>query len=357
MSVRTIGVEEEFLVVDGATGRPRAVARAVLAGADPGAELTEELQREQIETATAPCRELSELSAQVRSSRAAAAAAAQAAGVAAAALATSPLPVDPTVTDSKRYREMVERFGLTAAEQLTCGCHVHVAVDGDEEGVAVLDRIRPWLAPLLALTANSPYWNGVDSGYASFRSQVWWRWPSAGPGAPFGSAAAYAQVEQAMVDTDTVLDTAMVYFDARLSRRHPTVEIRVGDVCRDPDSAVLLAALTRGLVETAARAWRAGEPPDPVRTELLRLATWRAGALRARRRAARPRDVAARAGRGRPARARRPRRRRAGPGRGDGAGVARGAASARHRSRPPAGDAAAHRRAGGRRRRRAPPGG
>ncbi len=141
----------------------------------------------------------------------------------------------------------------------------------------MLDRIRPWLAPLLALTANSPYWNGVDSGYASFRSQVWWRWPSAGPGAPFGSAAAYAQVEQAMVDTETVLDTAMVYFDARLSRRHPTVEIRVGDVCRDPDSAVLLAALTRGLVETAARAWRAGEPPDPVRTELLRLATWRAG--------------------------------------------------------------------------------
>jgi carboxylate-amine ligase len=272
-----MGVEEEFLVVDRTTGEPRAVARAVLRGADPDADLTEELQREQLETATAPCRELGELAAQVRASRAAAAEAAKTAGVAVAALATSPLPVDPTVTDDERYRGMLERFGLTAAEELTCGCHVHVAVEDDEEGVAVLDRIRPWLAPLLALSANSPFWNGTDSGYASYRSQVWWRWPSAGPAEPFGSAAGYAQVEQAMVDTDTVLDTGMVYFDARLSRRHPTVEIRVGDVCRDPDSAVLLAGLTRGLVETAARAWRAGEPPDPVRTELLRLASWRAG--------------------------------------------------------------------------------
>jgi carboxylate-amine ligase len=80
-----------------------------------------------------------------------------------------------------------------------------------------------------------------------------------------------------MVDSDTVLDRARVYFDARLSVQHPTLEIRVADVCLDVDDAVLLAALARGLVETAVREWRAEVPADPVRLELLRLAAWRAG--------------------------------------------------------------------------------
>jgi carboxylate-amine ligase len=69
----------------------------------------------------------------------------------------------------------------------------------------------------------------------------------------------------------------MVYFDARLSEQHPTVEVRVADVCLLADDVVLLAALARALVETAARSWRAGVPPTPVRTEVLRLARWRAG--------------------------------------------------------------------------------
>jgi carboxylate-amine ligase len=79
-----------------------------------------------------------------------------------------------------------------------------------------------------------------------------------------------------MIDSGTLLDEGMVYFDARLSRRYPTVEVRVADVCMVAEDAVLLAALVRGLVETAAREWRAGEPVPPVRLELLRLATWRA---------------------------------------------------------------------------------
>ena len=79
-----------------------------------------------------------------------------------------------------------------------------------------------------------------------------------------------------MVDTSTILDQGMIYFDARLSRHYPTVEIRIADVCLHPDDAVLIAALVRGLVETAARSWRLGEPASTVRAELLRLAAWRA---------------------------------------------------------------------------------
>jgi carboxylate-amine ligase len=186
------------------------------------------------------------------------------------------MAVEPSLTLTSRYRRMAEAFGLTAQEQLTCGCHVHVQVSSAEEGIAVLDRIRPWLPPLIALSANSPFWQGQDTGYASFRYQAWGRWPSAGPTDLFGSPQAYDAVTQAMVDTGTVLDQGMIYFDARLSRHYPTVEVRVADVCLHPDDAVLIAALVRALVETAARSWRRGEPPSPVRTELLRLASWRA---------------------------------------------------------------------------------
>jgi glutamate---cysteine ligase / carboxylate-amine ligase len=274
-----VGLEEELLLVDPDSGRPLAAAAAVLRDvSDAGAAaLTSELTRQQIETNTRPCASLAELAAEVRRWRRAAAEAAKSRGAAVAALATSPLPVDPSITSSSRYQWMVDEFGRTAEEQLTCGCHVHVQIESESEGVAVLDRIRGWLPCLLALSTNSPFWQGQDSGYASFRSQVWGRWPSAGPAGLFGSAQNYHTTIQAMIDSETLLDQGMVYFDARLSDEHPTVEVRVADVCLHAEDTVLLAALTRALVETAARSWRAGGPPDPVRTEVLRLASWRAG--------------------------------------------------------------------------------
>jgi glutamate---cysteine ligase / carboxylate-amine ligase len=279
VTVRTLGVEEEFLLVDPASGRPRAVGKALLASTDAADRLTTEFQLEQLETSTKPCLTLDELGRQLRSVRATAAAAAADIGVALAPLATSPLPVDPTVTPSQRYAEMARRFGLTASEQLTCGCHAHVAIDSAEEGVAALDRIRPWLAPLLALSVNSPFWSGEDSGYLSYRTQVWQRWPTAGPFGIFGSAAAYRGLVETMLGTETVLDEGMLYFDARLSYHHPTLEVRVADVCREPDDAVLIAALIRALVETGVRRWQAGEAPELVRPEVLRLAGWQASRM------------------------------------------------------------------------------
>ncbi|MCZ4120961.1 glutamate--cysteine ligase 2 [Streptomyces sp. H39-S7] len=277
--MRTVGVEEELLLVEPGTGEPRAVAGAVLAAqaeSDDEARLEAELQREQLETTTRPQVSMSDLAREVRRWRAAASERAREAGADVAALATSPLPVDPSVSAGKRYQRLVEKFGLTAQEQLTCGCHVHVSVESDDEGVAVLDGIRPWLSVLLALSANSPYWQGRDSDYSSYRSQVWGRWPSAGPAEAFGSAEGYRTHVSSLLATGTLLDEGMIYFDARLSRNYPTVEVRVADVCLDADDTVLLAALVRGLVETSARAWRAGEPPSSASVGLLRLGAWQA---------------------------------------------------------------------------------
>ncbi|MEV8565482.1 glutamate--cysteine ligase [Streptomyces sp. NPDC051322] len=277
--MRTVGVEEELLLVSPETGEPQAVAGAVLAAQDAdgdGARLAPELQREQLETTTRPKLQMSDLAAELRRWRGVASERAREAGADVVALATSPLPVAPSVSAGRRYHRLVEEFGLTAQEQLTCGCHVHVQVASDEEGVAVLDRIRPWLPVLLALSANSPFWQGRDSEHSSYRNRVWGRWPSAGPVETFGSAERYHAEVRALLETGTLLDEGMIYFDARLSRNYPTVEVRVADVCIEVDDTVLLAAMVRGLVETAVRAWQADEPPTPVTVGLLRLATWRA---------------------------------------------------------------------------------
>ncbi|MEU9981552.1 glutamate--cysteine ligase [Streptomyces sp. NPDC050856] len=280
--MRSVGVEEELLLVDPESGEPRALSTAVLAIAakesrDGENAFEKELQAQQLEFATHPRTDMGELGAEIRRWRAEAARHAGEVGAAVAALATSPLPAGPAVSEGKRYRWIQEHFGLTAQEQLTSGCHVHVSVESDEEGVAVLDRIRPWLAVLLALSGNSPFWQGSDSGYASYRSRVWGRWPSAGPVEIFGSADRYHQQVSDLVGTGVLHDEGMIYFDARLSRNYPTVEVRAADVCLDASTTALIATLTRGLVDTAAREWREGVPPARHGVGLLRVASWRAG--------------------------------------------------------------------------------
>jgi carboxylate-amine ligase len=293
-----VGVEEELLVVD-SMGRPVPLGPEALEIAarrgegetaeehdredasdgdeESAAHLMPELKAQQLELGTPVCRTLSEVESELRFWRGRADAAAAAVGGRVAALATSPVAVQPTPTEGERYDRMLRAFGLTAEEMLTCGCHVHVSIEDDDEGVAVLNRIRVWLPVLTALAANSPFWQGTDTGYASYRSQAWHRWPSAGPNELFADAAEYHRLIDAVLATETVLDSGMVYFDARLSEKWPTVEVRTADVVLRVEDAVTLAGLVRGLVETAARQARDGTPPPAVRAEILRVSAWRAG--------------------------------------------------------------------------------
>lgn len=283
-----MGVEEELLLVESGTGRALSLASQVLqqaaadASPDDAADvpftgaLEKELQRQQIETGTAPHADLTALGEDVRAWRRTAIDAARHSGAQIAALGTSPIPVEPRPTDNDRFREMAERFGITTAENLTCGCHVHVSIESREEAVAVIDRIRPWLPILIAVSANSPFWQGNDTSYASYRTQAQSRWPTTGPTEIFGSAEAYDDLVASMMATNTVLDSAMLYFDARVSQSYPTVELRVADVCLDPDDTVLVAGLARAMVMTAAAEWAAGEVAPPVPVAMLRLANWQA---------------------------------------------------------------------------------
>jgi carboxylate-amine ligase len=281
--VRTFGTEEELLLVDPATGAAAPVVGELLKRtggrhrpAESGVGLAHELKQEQIEAITGVHTRLADLGRQIREGRELADGLARDIGFRAAALGTPPLAGASRIVPAKRCKALRSRFALTAAEQLTCGFHVHVGIASEAEGVGVLDHIRTWLPVLTALAVNSPFWNGTDTGYAGYRTQLWGRWPSTGPLDLLGSPEAYRQLVAQLLATQVPLDEAMLYFDARLSRNHPTVEIRVSDVCLRAADAVLIAALARALVDTAAGRWQAGLPPAPTPTATLRLAMWQA---------------------------------------------------------------------------------
>jgi carboxylate-amine ligase len=262
----TLGVEEEFVLLDPCTGA------AVLAGPDlvrmldgePG--VRPELMRFQVETATGVCTSLDEVGRELARLRRLAADAAARLGCALVASGAAPYrtPGLAAVTGQPRYRELARRYGPVAAEAGTCGCHVHVGIPSRDLGVQVLARLRPWLAPLLAVTANSPIAGGHHTGWASWRYAIQSRWPTAVPPEVWPDAAAYDAAIRRLIARGAALDERSVYFLARLSPRYPTVEVRVADVGLDVGTAVLAAGLTRALVATALAEARRGTPvPAP----------------------------------------------------------------------------------------------
>ena len=275
--IRTVGVEEEFLLVRATSAHLVPGGDEAVAAIDSDGQFEHELKREQVELGTRPHESLADLGVELRQRRLELAEGATRLGARLAALATSPLDELSLTTPDERYERMVALFGRVGRRQLTCGMHVHVAVTSPDEGVGVLDRLRPWLAVLTALSASSPFLGGEDTGYASFRSVLWGQWPTAGVSELFGDVAGYEAVRRDVMSSGAAIDDGMIYFDARLSARYPTVELRVADVCPYANDAVAIAALARALVSTAAREWADGVPPVAARTELLRAASWRAG--------------------------------------------------------------------------------
>jgi carboxylate-amine ligase len=274
----TVGVEEEFLVVD--RSGHLSYQGSDLAGDDtdelPG-EVAKELTRCQVETNTPVCSDATEVLRQVTALR-------DRVGAAAAArrlrLLPSATPVlaqqdELKLTPGSRYQRMAERFGGVAHTSNTCGCHVHVAIPGRAEGIKVMNRLRPWLPVFLALTANSPFSEGEDTSYASWRHIMWSRWPSSGPPPLFESLDHYESSVDAMLRSGALLDRGMIYWDIRLSEHQPTVEFRVCDVAPTPGEPALVAGLLRALAATAlddGETW----PDPPVPHEVLRANLWRA---------------------------------------------------------------------------------
>ena len=272
-----VGVEEEFHAVDLATRRLTAQAGSLVEQL-PAESFSFELQRSVLEANSRPHVRLADLAADIAALRRAAITVAQPQGLGIVAAGTVPIADLDTlkITPDPRYEHMQGEYRMLVREQLICGAQVHVDVLDRELAVAVVHRVAPWLPALLSLSASSPFWLGTDTGYASYRTLIWRRWPTTGSPGLFASAAEYDQTVADLVRSEVITDPGMIYFDVRLSDHLPTVELRICDACPRLDDVVLLAGLFRALVIRESGAALAGRAPPAVRPELLEAATWRA---------------------------------------------------------------------------------
>ncbi len=276
----SIGVEEEFQIVDATTRelRPRAGRLLRHAREAVGEEVTNELYLSQIEVGTPVCGTLSEVRFELVRHRRAVIEAARCEGSRIAAAGTHPFSHwgDQSLTPKPRYFDLAADFRQVTREQVIFGCHVHVGIADREAAVQVMNRARPWLAALVALAANSPFWLGTDTGYCSYRTELFERFPMAGTPHEFSSRAEFDDLVAALVATGMIDDGSNLYWDIRPSSHVETLEFRVADVCMTVDETVMVAGLVRALARACHDDWSAGRPVAPVRPELLRAAKWQA---------------------------------------------------------------------------------
>ena len=277
----TIGVEEEYQIVDAGTGalRPRnkQLLPGVRAAIGPDAADTE-LHTSMIEIGTPVCRTLADVRRELVKGRRAVIDAAARDGDQILAAGTHPFSdwKDQEITPKDRYYRLANEFRRLAEELVIFGCHVHVGLDDREASIHVMNRARGWLPMLLALTANSPFWLGRDTGYASYRTELFRRWPMTGIPEAFEDRADFDRTIQSLVDAGAIDDFSNIYWDLRPNDRFDTLEFRAADVCSTVDEAVMYAGLCRALTRTCWDAAVADEPYNAPRPELLRAATWRA---------------------------------------------------------------------------------
>jgi glutamate---cysteine ligase / carboxylate-amine ligase len=278
----TLGVEEEYQVVDPETRELRDHSENVLrrvrqiVGEEEG--VAPELLSSEVEAMTPVLSTLSEVRAELLRLRREFSEAADEEGDRVVAAGTHPFSrwQEQTVTPGEHYRRLVDNHQQLAHEQLVFGFHVHVGLSDREAAVQVMNRARLWLAPMVALSANSPFWSGADTGYASYRSQIWGRLALSGPTAPFGSRAEYDALIEALVAAGVLTDDSSIYWDVRLNEHLGTVELKVMDACSTVNEAVMLTGLARALVRTCHERAEREEPYPNLRPEFLHAAHRRA---------------------------------------------------------------------------------
>ncbi|MGB7085095.1 MAG: carboxylate-amine ligase [Phormidesmis sp.] len=278
----TLGVEEEYQVIDPATRELSSQASQIIqAKATPGDEenpIQPEMHRCQVEIATDVCQTLADVRAALTQARRNVIEAAKENNSVIIAAGTHPFSSwrDQQVTDKARYYELADTLKQLIRELIIYGCHVHVGLADREAAVQVVNRARLHLPVLLALSANSPYWMGAATGYDSYRMEQWCRLPAAGPPPLFEDYDEHEATIEQLVNYEIVDEPTKIYWDIRLSKRFPTIEFRVADVCATVDEAVLQAGLCRAIAQTAYSDAQSNKPYPKVRTSLLRAAMWQA---------------------------------------------------------------------------------
>ena len=277
----TLGIEEEFFVVDDA-GRPTSAIEDLVYGSEPPAildgRLDHELFKFTVETQTPLIDAPGEAASVLADVRTALVGHADDYGyrIAAAGLHPAANWRELEHADKPRYREQLDRIQYPQHRNTTAGLHVHVGVDDADKATWVANELRWQLPPLLALSANSPFWCGFDTGLASARAKIFENLPNTGIPTRFESFEDYRTFERRMVETDSIGDRGDLWCDVRPHTGHGTVEVRTPDAQADQDVVMAFVEYVHAAVVDLAERYEDGESPLGMRRELLDENKWRA---------------------------------------------------------------------------------
>jgi len=277
----TLGIEEEFYIVDD-DGRPVSGIEELIYSSEPPELLEDRLDHElfqcTIETQTPLIESPAEAGSTLRAVREALVDHAEAHGfrIAAAGLHPAAKWRELEHATKPRYKAQLDRIQYPQHRNTTAGLHIHVGVDDADKAVWIANELRWYLSPVLALSANSPFWNGFDTGLASARAKVFENLPNTGVPTRFEDFEAFRSFEERMVETGSINDRGELWYDVRPHTGHGTVEVRTPDGQSDPAVVDAFVEYIHALVVDLAARYEDGESTPELRRELLDENKWRA---------------------------------------------------------------------------------
>ncbi|HEY2542086.1 MAG TPA: glutamate--cysteine ligase [Gaiellaceae bacterium] len=260
----TLGVEEEYMLLDGTTFdlvQHIDTVLAAVAGHELERRINAELMQSVLEIATPVCHTAADVAAQLQKLRSYVSEVARERGMRVGSAGTHPFSLfeRQRITAKDRYRALVDQLQYIARRELIFGMHVHVAVDDPEKAIQVVNALIGHLAELVALSASSPFWRGEATGLHSSRHMVFAAFPRSGPPPRFRDYADYAEVVGQLERTGCIADYTHIWWDIRLHPRLGTIEIRICDAVTRLDDVVAITAFCQALVKHYSERFDAGE--------------------------------------------------------------------------------------------------
>ncbi len=276
----TLGIEEEFQLVDQQTGELRSCADAIIAkGANSlGEQLKQEMSQSTIELVSNVLADIATARKEVRATRAELARLVNEEGLAIISAGTHPSSSwrDQANTEGERYIELAEEYQDVVRSDLIFGLHVHVGVANKDLAITILNQVRTWLPHILALSTNAPFWSGRMTGLKSYRAVQWKRFPRSGVPYVFPSWDHFDKYVQDLIDMGCIDDGKKIWWDVRPHAFFDTVEFRVCDMPSTMEDTLAIAALCQAMVAKLARLHVEGKSVPIVKSRYIEENKWRA---------------------------------------------------------------------------------
>jgi len=276
----SIGIEEEYLIVDPKTGELSSAVENILKdGMDKlGNQITTEMLQCQVEVATPVSESIAEARQRIVHARRTVHEIAQSHGLAIIAAGTHPFSKwsTQTITERTRYLGLVTENRVLARQLLICGMHMHVGIEDDDLRIDLMNQLSYFCPHLLALSASSPFWDGYDTGLQSYRSVIFEALPRTGIPPQLRSWGDYMEYIDVAIRTNCIDEPTKIRWDLRPSPKYPTLEFRICDVCTKIDEAIAICALKLALVGKLLKLRRNNMSWRVYRKELIQENKWRA---------------------------------------------------------------------------------